>query len=120
MFGYDYCFCSHKDCPRTDCIRHNNHFPVGVPVSVSDLSHYRNASGECEYYIPGRYCGDRLNLNTATEEELLALGELGKVRVAGILAYRESRGGFKQVSELLKCRAMGKKTYDKIADRVCV
>lgn len=121
LWRYDICFCDRKECPRKDCCRHLDHAPVGIPFSLSHLCD--DKYDECRWHYPGaqeRYTGVKLNLNTATEEELLALGELGKVRVAGILAYRESHGGFKSVSELRKCRAMGKKTYDKIKDRVTV
>lgn len=121
MWRYDICFCERKECPRKDCCRHLSHAPVNIPFSLSRLCEDRY--DECRWFYPGayeRYEGVKLNLNTATEEELLALGELGKVRVAGILAYRESHGGFQKVSELLKCRAMGKKTYDKIKEKVCV
>lgn len=53
MFGkYDITFCSDKDCPRTDCERHNSHIPVGIPVSVFLVT--PKDGEECRYYLPGR------------------------------------------------------------------
>lgn len=51
MFGKnDITFCSDKECPRTDCRRHNSHVPVGIPVSM-----FLGSPGEgeeCRYYYP--------------------------------------------------------------------
>lgn len=50
FWNYDITFCCDKSCPRESCMRHRTRIPVGVPVSISDLSCYRNENGDCEYY----------------------------------------------------------------------
>ncbi len=40
----DYCFCSAKDCARTDCARHESHIKIGDVFSIAML--YKN----CESY----------------------------------------------------------------------
>lgn len=120
----DICFCTRSDCPRTDCRRHWNHHPKGEPFSYYEGEMCSNGEfNNCNHYWWGantQYGGERLNLNTATEEELFTLDGMGKVKVAGILAYRESHGGFSDVSELLKCHGIHKNSYEKIKHKVCV
>lgn len=117
MFGYDYCFCDYRDCPRVDCKRHHEWMPVGVPVSISDFRDSRDENGECEYFVQGHRA--KLNLNTATEEELRSIG-LSKNKAAMILMTRSVRGGFRQIEDLLSIRSIGKTTYDKICDLLYV
>ena len=121
MFDYDYSFCSDKDCPYKDCMRHESRMPVGVPVSVSDLGYYRDKEdGLCDYYEQAEDAVVKLNLNTATKEELRALDCLGIGKVCGILGYRENHGGFHDVTELRKCRGIGERTYQKLLRLVYV
>lgn len=37
-WGYDITFCVNKQCDKTDCKRHHSKMPIGVPITVSDLS----------------------------------------------------------------------------------
>lgn len=117
MFEYDYSFCERKDCPRLNCRRHRSHAPVGVPFSVSRL--FNGSEFEtCEWYWAG---GEfkRWDLNTITEEELIDLG-LSRIKAARIIVYRDTRGGFKRVTDLLKIRSIGKATYEKVCDYLYV
>lgn len=120
----DICFCSREDCPRKDCRRHWSHHPIGEPFSYYEGEMCSNGEfDKCEHYWWGGntpIAGERLDLNTATEEELFTIEGLGKTKVTGILAYRESHGGFKDVSELLKCRGISKQVYAKLKDKVKV
>ena len=118
MFGYDYCFCDRDDCPRLSCRRHPTHTPKSVPYSISRL--FDGGEFElCDWYWKGKGGLNKLNLNTATDVELLELG-LSKNRVALILSVREDKGGFQSVADLLKLRGIGKGTYEKICNRLYV
>ena len=44
----------------------------------------------------------KLNVNTATAQELVALRGIGEATAKAIVDYRESNGPFKSVEELLK------------------
>jgi len=55
-----------------------------------------------------------LNLNTATEAELLALPGVGPAKAKAILAFREAHGGFQSVSQLLRIKGFGRATFKRL------
>ncbi len=53
----------------------------------------------------------RVNLNTATSEELIALPRIGDKVAARIVTYRKKNGGFTKVEELMNVKGIGEKTF---------
>ncbi|GAB3860563.1 hypothetical protein GCM10028801_23590 [Nocardioides maradonensis] len=64
--------------------------------------------------------GALVNLNTATQEQLEALPEVGPVTAQAILAYREQNGGFTSVDQLLDVQGIGDKTMAQLEPYVTV
>lgn len=60
----------------------------------------------------------KINLNTATKEELKSLYRIGDVLAQRILDYRETNGKFSSVEELLNVSGIGEKILEAIRDRV--
>ncbi len=56
----------------------------------------------------------RLNLNTATAVELEGLPRIGPQLAARIIAYRDARGGFREVRELTAVNGIGEKTLARL------
>ena len=64
--------------------------------------------------------GPLVNLNTASQEELEALPEVGPVTAQAILAWRTEHGGFTSVDELLEVDGIGDATLGQLAPYVTV
>jgi competence protein ComEA len=60
----------------------------------------------------------RLDLNVATAEELMQLPGIGPVLSERILRFRESLGGFRQVSQLRKVYGLSAETYERIESKL--
>ncbi|SFN30281.1 helix-hairpin-helix domain-containing protein [Proteiniclasticum ruminis] len=66
--------------------------------------------------IQGGQGKGKINLNTATREELMSVTGIGPSTADNILAYREETGRFTSVEDLLHVNRIGEKTLDKIRD----
>jgi competence protein ComEA len=64
--------------------------------------------------------GGVVNLNSASKADLEALPGVGPVTADSILAYRESRGSFASVEELLKVKGIGPKKMEALRKVVTV
>ncbi|WLW66486.1 MULTISPECIES: ComEA family DNA-binding protein [Psychrobacter] len=62
----------------------------------------------------------RININRATEAELVALNGIGSSKAQAIILYREMFGGFKTVEELTKVKGIGAKTVERNRQRLSV
>ncbi len=63
---------------------------------------------------------DKININTASAEELDKLPNIGPARAAVIIAYRESQGGFQSIEELKNIKGIGDKTFEDLKDLVTI
>lgn len=64
--------------------------------------------------------GAKLNLNTATLEDLIALPHIGAVLAKRIIDYRTVNGPFKQAEDLINVSGIGTSLYDDIKDLITV
>lgn len=62
----------------------------------------------------------RVNLNTATLEQLDALPGVGPSTAKNIIAYREAHGGFAAPEEIMNVKRIGEKTFDKLKAHIRV
>lgn len=63
---------------------------------------------------------NKVNLNSATIEQLKGLDGIGEKKAQKILDYRQQHGGFKKVDELKNVDGIGDKSYERLATQVCV
>ncbi len=62
----------------------------------------------------------RININTATVEELCRIPGIGATRAAAIVAYREDHGGFKSPEDIMQVSGIKEGTYGKIKENISV
>ena len=60
----------------------------------------------------------RVNINTATAEEITAIPGVGEVLAARIVEYRDSHGGFEFEEELLQVDGIGPKKLETIKEYI--
>ncbi|MGI6656352.1 MAG: ComEA family DNA-binding protein [Desulfobulbus sp.] len=62
----------------------------------------------------------KVNINTATADELATLSGIGPVKAEAIVAHRDANGAFKTVDELTKVKGIGDKILEKNKDNITI
>lgn len=62
----------------------------------------------------------RVNLNTATKEELMSLPGIGESKAEAIMDYREKNGGFSDISDIMKISGIKEAAFEKIKELIVV
>lgn len=68
----------------------------------------------------GSNADGKVNINTATSEQLQTLSGIGPVTAANIISHREARGGFAAVEEIMNVSGIGERTFENIRDSIIV
>ncbi|WP_289281615.1 MULTISPECIES: ComEA family DNA-binding protein [unclassified Methylophaga] len=66
------------------------------------------------------YAADKIDLNTATSEELQMLNGVGPSTADAIIEYRDAHGKFKTVDELTNVKGIGDKKLEKLSNDLTV
>lgn len=90
-----------------------------IPRDPSDLCHSRKFSAACNFsnILVNQ---ERLNINTATEEELMTLPGVTRMVAQNIVEYREYIGGFKKVEDLALVSGVGAAKLEQVKFEICV
>jgi competence protein ComEA len=62
----------------------------------------------------------KVNLNSATAEELDTLPGIGPAYAQKIIDYRNTNGGFGAIEEIMEVKGIGQKTFDKLKDLITI
>ncbi|WP_223638056.1 helix-hairpin-helix domain-containing protein [Planococcus sp. 4-30] len=95
-------------------------------IVVDETSLYVPAAGEeiilpaAQQTAPGSSGSTLININLATETELMELPGIGPSKAAAILAYREEAGSFKTPEELTEVTGIGDKTFEQLKELIIV
>ena len=70
----------------------------------------------------GVYAGDpgKVNINTASAEELTQLRGIGPKYAARIVEYREQNGPFASAKDIMNVKGIGPATFEKNKERIVV
>lgn len=63
---------------------------------------------------------NKININTASIQELDAIPGVGEATANKILSYREENGNFKNIEEIKNVNGIGEKKYENMKDSICV
>ncbi len=72
------------------------------------------------YQDKGLYTGEKLNINTASERDLLLLPKIGKSVAKNIISYRIEHGFFRKIDDIMNVKRIGPKTFEKIRNYITV
>ena len=62
----------------------------------------------------------KININTATKEELMTLPGIGESRALSIIAYRKEHGGFSSPEEIMEVSGIKEGMYEKMKEYIMV
>ena len=71
-------------------------------------------------YISDNFGQEKVNINTASSEELRTLNGVGPATAEKIIRYREDKGSYKKIEDLKNVDGIGEKTFDKLKDYIVV
>lgn len=77
-------------------------------------------SGDRSVQVPGKddVQGKRVNINTATKEELMTLPGLGEAKADLIIKFRETNGPFTSIEDIKKISGIKDGVFTKISDLI--
>ena len=90
----------------------NRKFLMAVPVVIliGLISVSQITAGDVE----------KININTASAEELMQLKGVGPKYSAAIIAYREKHGPYKMPEDIMQVSGIGQKTFEKNQEIIIV
>lgn len=62
----------------------------------------------------------KININTATSEELETITGIGPSTAEKIIDYRKNHGGFLSIEDLMNVKGIGEKTFEKFKDKITI
>lgn len=71
-------------------------------------------------YIQSSSGNAKININTATQEELETLSGIGESIAQSIIEYREQNGKFTSPEDIKNVSGIGDAKYEKLKDEICV
>lgn len=72
------------------------------------------------FNVESSFDDDKVNINTASKEELKTLSGIGDGLAEAIISYREENNGFNTIDDIKNVSRIGDKTFEKFKDKIIV
>ncbi len=93
----------------------------GASPAGSGVAIIRDSGGALAgEHVTGDIAGKKININTASIDELDTLPGIGKETARDIIAYREANGKFRTIEDIMKVPGIKENKFSKIKDLICV
>ncbi len=90
----------------------------GQSIYIPSKSEYKVSNSESDLKNTELETSNKLNINTATEEELTSLPGIGESKAITIISYREENGDFKSIEDIKNVSGIGNATFANIKDLI--
>ena len=101
----------------------------GSRIYVPTKDEVRNGTAEPEYVARNAADAEtsedvntddtgKVNINTASKEQLMALTGIGEAKAASIIRYREEHGSFQKVEDLMEVEGIKEGVFQKVKDQI--
>lgn len=87
---------------------------IGMVLSSVSIMAQKSASA------PASASTEKINLNSATVEQLQSLPGIGPATAKNIVEHRTKAGKFNRIEEIIKVKGIGEKKFQRIKDRLTV
>lgn len=101
-------------------VKINNNSKNSVSISESELITNDNVKSEEDNTGNSLESNQKVNINTATKEELMKLSNIGESKAEKIIDYRMANGNFNSIEDIKKVSGIGDKLYDSIKENITV
>lgn len=98
-----------------------------VVLSKQEILDMKNSSNEIlkvdnvsSFNVESSSDDDKVNINTASKEELKTLSGIGDGLAEAIISYREENNGFNEIEDIKNVSRIGDKTFEKFKDKITV
>lgn len=107
-----------REDAASDSINLAEHISDGMKIyipTVSEANQMNISSANISANI-----SNKVNINTATKEELMTLRGIGEARATDIIAYREKHGRFDKIEDIMNISGIKQSAFEKIKDDITV
>lgn len=87
----------------------------GPYIAQQGITGSRQPSGQAAPADDGK-----VDLNTASKEQLMTLSGIGEAKAASIIAYREEHGDFRKIEELMEVQGIKEGVFNKVRNQIRV
>lgn len=97
--------------PTEEEVKESADYEKGIPETGSGADSYPGTQSSSN---------GKININTASSEQLQTLSGIGPSMASRIIEYREANGKFASVEDLTKVSGIGEKTLSKFIADICI